>query len=193
MAQDRPFHELIRRVRGGDEQAATDLVRLYEPAVRRAVRYRLADTRLGRALDSLDICQSVLGSFFIRAALGQYDLETPEQLIKLLTTMARNKLAGQVERERAGVRDQRRVAECDTAEWATLTGGATPSRVATARELLDEARRRLTADERQLLEMREEGHAWAEIARRRGASAEALRKTLSRAVSRVADELGWDG
>ena len=40
----------------------------------------------------MDICQSVLGSFFVRAATGQYKLETPEHLLKLLTTMARNKL-----------------------------------------------------------------------------------------------------
>ena len=43
--------------------------------------FRLADARLGNLLDSMDICQSVLTSFFVRAAAGQYDLETPEQLL----------------------------------------------------------------------------------------------------------------
>ena len=89
--------ELIRRVRAGDQDAAAVLVKRYEPAIRRAVRFRLADARLGPLLDSMDICQSVLGSFFIRAATGQYKLETPEQLLKLLTTMARNKLISQRE------------------------------------------------------------------------------------------------
>ena len=56
------------------------------------LRVRLVDTRLNRLLDSMDICQSVLASFFVRAALGQYELETPEQLLKLLATMTRNKL-----------------------------------------------------------------------------------------------------
>jgi hypothetical protein len=34
----------------------------------------------------------VLGSFFVRAALGQYELNRPEQLFKLLASMAHNKL-----------------------------------------------------------------------------------------------------
>src|SRR5262245_23610315 len=53
------FDELMRRVRAGDEQAAADLVRRYEPAIRRAVRVRLRDPQLRRLLDSIDICQSV--------------------------------------------------------------------------------------------------------------------------------------
>ena len=50
------FQELIGRVRAGDQDAATELVKTYEPAVRRAVRLRLGDTRLGRAFDSMDVC-----------------------------------------------------------------------------------------------------------------------------------------
>src|SRR5260221_3136505 len=60
---------------------------------RRAIRFRLADTNLARLLDSMDICQSVLASFFLRAAAGQFDIEQPQQLVKLLVAMARNKLA----------------------------------------------------------------------------------------------------
>jgi len=40
----------------------------------------------------MDICQSVLASFFVRAALGQYELETPGHLLKLLVSMSRKKL-----------------------------------------------------------------------------------------------------
>src|SRR3954451_3991768 len=95
------FEELIRRVRGGDQDAAAALVRRYEPAIRRAVRFRLADARLGGMLDSMDICQSVMKSFFVRAASGQYDLETPEKVLGLLAAMARNKLASQARRQGA--------------------------------------------------------------------------------------------
>src|SRR5437867_3096085 len=99
------FLELIRRVRAGDQQAATDLVRRYEPAIRLAVRVRLTDGRLRRVMDSMDICQSVLANFFVRAAAGQFELEKPEQLLALLTTMARNKLTNQAHRHQAGRRD----------------------------------------------------------------------------------------
>ena len=59
MAED--FADLLARVRAGDP-AATELVRRYEPAV----RANLVDPNLRRHFDSLDICQSVLGSFFVR-------------------------------------------------------------------------------------------------------------------------------
>ena len=56
------FEELIRRVRARDQEAAAELVRRYESAIRPAVRVRLANARPGNRLDSMDICQSVLRS-----------------------------------------------------------------------------------------------------------------------------------
>ena len=110
MAQDDDFVELIRRVRKGDEQASAELVHRYEPAIRIAVRARLTDPKLRRWLDSMDVCQSVLGNFFVRAANGQFELDRPEQLISLLATMSRNRVTNHALREQAARRDQRRVA-----------------------------------------------------------------------------------
>src|SRR6516164_3899598 len=107
MADDSTFTEFLGRVRAGDEQAAAALVRRYESAVRVEVRMRLADSRLRRVFDTMDLCQSVLASFLLRAAAGQYDLERPEQLVRLLVAMARNKVAYQARRQRAQRRDQR--------------------------------------------------------------------------------------
>ena len=70
--------------------------------------------------------------------------------------------------------------------------GSSPSQHAAARELLLEARRRLSPEERQLLELREQGHEWAAIATTLGGNPEALRKQLARAVQRVARQLGLD-
>src|SRR4051794_19258009 len=103
------FQALMLRVREGDEAAAVELVRRYEPTIRRTIRLRLVDNRLCRMFDSMDICQSVLGSFFVRARLGQYDLGSPDHLIKLLMTMARNKLSQQVRFQQAAQRDVRRL------------------------------------------------------------------------------------
>jgi RNA polymerase sigma-70 factor (ECF subfamily) len=87
------FAQFIRRIRAGDAQAAAQLVQEYEPAIRLEVKLRLRDSRLRRLFDSMDICQSVLDSFFVRAATGEYDLDQPERLLKLLVTMVRNKVA----------------------------------------------------------------------------------------------------
>src|SRR5262249_44325927 len=150
------------------------LVRLYEPTIRRVVRLRLGGTPLQAVFDSMDICQSVLSSFFMRVALGQYTLDSPEQLVKLLSAIARGKLAAQVRRQQAHCRDRRRVAAADVD--AGPAAAASPSRQVAARELLQEVQRRLSAEERRLADLRAEGREWTAIAAELGGSAEALRK-----------------
>jgi RNA polymerase sigma-70 factor (ECF subfamily) len=180
------------RVRAGDEAAAAELVRGYEDAVRRAVRFRLLDGRLRSVLDSTDICQSVFASFFVRAASGQYDLEGPEQLVKVLVAMARNKLASRVRQEHAERRDSRRIdadQDPDTVADSTLSPGS----LVAAKELLSQVSDRLTPDERRLVELRNAGRDWGSIANELGATPVALRQRLSRALNRVAAELGLTG
>ena len=186
------FEDLIRRVRSWDQEAAAELVRRYEPAIRRAVRVRLANARLGNLLDSMDICQSVLRSFFVRAASSQFELETPEQVLKLLTAMARNKLASQARRQHTPRRDNRRASAIGDEGSRLVASGDSPSTAIVVRDLQEEVRRRLAADEWRVLELRNQGHDWAEIAARVGGSAETLRKKLARAIDRVAKELGLD-
>jgi RNA polymerase sigma-70 factor (ECF subfamily) len=186
------FDDLIRRVRAGDPGAAAELVKHYEPAIRRAVRFRLADARLGALLESMDICQSVLASFFVRAASGQYELETPEQLLRLLTAMARNKLTSQARKQHAQCRDARRVNSGDELADRLVAAGGSPSLQVEARDLLQEVHRRLSPEERRLLELRNQGCDWAGIASELGGTSEALRRRLSRALDRVSQELGLD-
>jgi RNA polymerase sigma-70 factor (ECF subfamily) len=192
MSEAPDFEELIRRVRAWDQEAAAELVRRYEPAIRRAVRVRLANARMGNLFDSMDICQSVLRSFFVRAASSQYDLETPEQVLKLLTAMARNKLASQARKQHSLRRDNRRASAIGDAGSQLVCSGDGPSATIVVRDLQEEVQRRLAPDEWQLLELRNQGHDWAEIAARVGGLAETLRKKLARAIDRVIDELGLD-
>jgi RNA polymerase sigma-70 factor (ECF subfamily) len=185
------FDDLIRRTRAGEDRAAAELVRQFEPAIRRAVRARLTDARLRRVLDSTDICQSVLAHFFARAALGQYQLDQPDQLVRLLVRMADNKLKDQVRKQRAVRRDQRRLEVGTPAALEQFAGREeTPSQIVAGRELLQEVRRRLSREERFLAEQRALGRGWAEIAAEVGGKPDALRNKLSRALDRVSRELG---
>jgi RNA polymerase sigma-70 factor (ECF subfamily) len=186
------FQDLLQRVRGGDQDAARVLVERYEPAIRRAVRFRLADARLGRVLDSMDVCQSVLASFFLRVATGQYDIAEPEQLVKLLVAMARNKLAMQARAQARQRRDYKRVQGGAVEDKQLAADDPTPSQAVSGQELLDEAERLMSADERQLVEMRQEGLGWDAIVEKVGGTPEALRKKLARAVDRVAQRLQLD-
>jgi RNA polymerase sigma-70 factor (ECF subfamily) len=191
MPEPDTFQDLVRRIRAGENDAAEELVRRYGPTIRRIARVRLADTRLQRLFDSADVCQSVFASFFVRTALGEFDLSTPEQLLNLLLAMAQRKVADRAREARAARRDYRRTREASNPEkWAAP--GATPSEEVAMKELVDEFRKRLSGDERLLAEQRAAGRPWAEIAAERGGSAEALRKELSRAIDRVALELGLE-
>src|SRR5438552_17566387 len=127
MSESDPFQELLDRVRSGDQEAARELVQRYEPAIRRAARVRLGDARLARRLDSMDICQSVLASFFVRVAAGQFDLERPEQLLSLLVAMARNKLATQSRTQGRQRRDFRRVQSAGPDELQFVADDPSPS------------------------------------------------------------------
>ena len=109
-APDVDFVEFIRRIRQGDQAAAEALIRRYEPEIRLEIRtwLRVRDPRLRRVFDSMDICQSVLAIFFVRAAIGEFELDEPTQLIRLLVGMARNRLAEQVRFHQRQRRDVRR-------------------------------------------------------------------------------------
>jgi len=186
------FRELLERARRRDQQAAAELVRRYGPALRVAVRARLADRGLRRLLDSADVYQSVMADFFARAADGQFDLERPEQLVGLLAVMARNRLINLKAKHCAARRDQRRV-EPLAGDGAALAGGEpTPSRVAAGKEMLGEVMARLSDEDRQLAEERAAGRGWAEIAAERGAQPNALRMRLARALGRAGKELGLE-
>jgi RNA polymerase sigma-70 factor (ECF subfamily) len=189
MSQPVTFADFIGRIRSGDAQAAEELVRRHEAAIRLAIRTRLTDPALKRRVDSVDVCQSVLASFFVRAAAGEYDLTDPGQLIGLLVRMARNKLASQARYHNRERRNARRVAGlADAAEQAATDPG--PDRVVAGRELLAALQARLKPEERELVERRGAGQEWVEIAAAMGGTPDGRRKQLKRAIDRVAPELG---
>jgi RNA polymerase sigma factor (sigma-70 family) len=191
MPPDPSFDDLIRRIGVGDEEAAARLVRDFEPVVRRVLRARLRDGRARPEFDSMDICQSVLAAFFVRAAAGQFDLKEPDDLIKLLVTMTRNKLAEKMRRQHRLRRDSRRTVG-GVEELALPGRDPTPSSVVAGKELLEQARQRLSQEERQLVELRGQGLTWEEVAASLGGTAGARRNQLARALDRVAQELQLD-
>lgn len=193
MSDDESFLNLLQRVRSGDQRAAADLVSQFEPELRRVVRVRLTDPRLRRLIDSVDICQSVLANFYVRVGLGEFDLQSPQQLLHLLVTMARNKLRDKARRQRAVRRNFVRLEPFADAALNGLPGQEpSPARVAAGRDLLAQVRRLLTDDERHLADQRGLGMEWGEIAAQLGVLPDGIRKKLSRALDRVVARLGME-
>jgi RNA polymerase sigma-70 factor (ECF subfamily) len=190
MPQRGDFARLLCQVRDGDPAAAAELVRRYEPAIRREVRLRLTNPAVRRLVDSMDVCQSVLLSFFVRAAAGQYDLTGPADLVRLLVRMARNKVISQARRVRARPADAARAPGGAAVLDALAVAAPLPGDELAGRELLEAVRQRLTTEERLLAELRSQGLSWPEISERLGGSAEGRRKQLARGLDRAARQLG---
>jgi RNA polymerase sigma factor (sigma-70 family) len=192
MSGPNEFQALMAQVRGGDQRAAAELVHRYEPLIRREVRLRLEDRRLARVFDSMDVCQSVLASFFVRAKAGQYDLDDAGQLVRLLVTLARNKLASQARRQYRQRRDQRRAVGQAALLENAVGQGPSPSRVLEGKDLLAAFMSQMSEEERRIAELRGQGLAWDEVARLLGGTAGARRMQLARAAERIARELGLE-
>jgi RNA polymerase sigma-70 factor (ECF subfamily) len=191
MDNDVSFADLLRRVHDGDEAAAAELVRRSEPAIRRAVRLKLTDPRLRRAFDSMDVCQSVLANFFARVRAGQFELDSPEQLTRLLIEMTYNKVRDIVRHEHATRRDQRRVAGAgEQALESVAAHQDTASEILAGKELEAQVRALLSKEERNLLDQRARGRDWDDLAAEAGTTPDALRMKHKRALDRVHRQLG---
>jgi RNA polymerase sigma-70 factor (ECF subfamily) len=187
------FQVLLARVRAGDAEAVALLVRTYEPALRRQVRMQLTDPRLRRLVDTIDVCQSVLGNFFIRMLAGEFDLDSPKQLVGLLATMARNRILNHAREQQAARRDVRRLQANGSRELLEVVDpAASPSKAVSDAELLQQALEGLSPNERALIEQRANGRSWIEISQHEGEAPETLRKRLARAIERVTRLLGLE-
>ena len=187
-------------IRDGDRQAADQFVQRYEPELRRYVRYRLTDPKMRRFLDSLDVTQSVFARFFVCLSEGRIDVEHPRQLFKLLFTMAGNRMRDHVRWNQRAKR-QHGLATGPQEDFLDQVAGTAPDpgQQVAENELLSLFHERLSEDERQLLAGRLDGQSWQELAEGPSGtgepadgirSPEALRKKLTRAIDRVAAELG---
>lgn len=197
MAEAEPtFAELIDRSSRGDPEAARRLVERYESAVRREVRFSLMDNQLRRMLDETDVCQSVMAQFFVGLWAGRFEIDSPERLIAIMKTMVRHKIVDQARYWKAARRDfQRNLSQLDRGDPIELASAEpTPSAIVSDAEMLSEFQRRLSDQERAILELRRQGLDWSEVAGRLGGeSPEALRKRFARALDRVGRELGLEG
>jgi ECF sigma factor len=180
---------LLARVRQGDEDAAQLLVQRYESAIRVAVRTNLSDPRLRRQFDSLDVCQSVLASFFFHLTSGAYDLSVPAQLSALLAKMAQNKVRMRAREQFRQRRDIRRLSQVDV-ENAKIPGfQAGPEEPIDDQDLIDHALDLMPPEIRAIADRRMAGELWPEIADALGGTPDGRRKQFERAVLPIAQSL----
>jgi RNA polymerase sigma-70 factor (ECF subfamily) len=190
------FADLLERIRQGDRDALGDLLRGYEPALRRFARAHLGPTLRPHA-DSLDLVQSAHKSLMIALWSNRYEFSSPEKLLALAKTILQRKVAHLA--ERMG-RQQRPGAGpggdgTSTGLFQALPSSETgPAEVAEFHNALDHVCRQLNDRERHILTLLLQGHTRKEIAEALGEDPHAFRVYWGRVMERLRDSgalSGW--
>ena len=185
--------DLVRRVRAGDDAAATLLHDRCEPLLRARARRRLVGG-LRRRLGASDIVQEAFAAAFER--LDAFEDQGPGSFRRWMETILDHKASDLMKRHvTAGKRSVRREASgaLGSSDAGPAGRDATPSVVvvrAEEREALRRAIEGLDGDDRLVLDLvNGQGQDFAEAGRRMGRSAEAARKLFGRAVLRLGRRL----
>src|SRR5262249_3877344 len=113
-------------------------------------------------------------------------------LVGLLLPVARNRLISKARRLRARPADDRVDEGVDVQALASAAAGDDPCRVALGRDLVEQVRRRLGAEERRIAELRGDGATWEGGAAAAGGTADGRGKQLARALGRATRALGLE-
>ena len=177
--------ELMRRVRLGDERAATELFDRYVERLQAVVRRRLSG-RLRRRCDPDDVVQSAYRSFFHHVRDGRFELRECGDLWRLLAAIAVNKVRGQAKRHRAAKRSidaEQSHAAPDSLLGLPLEAVAndpSPVEANVLVEQLQAALSGLSTDYRQIIELRLQGRTTLEIAQTTGCSERTVHRARER-------------
>jgi DNA-directed RNA polymerase specialized sigma24 family protein len=184
------FPEMVERIRMGDDSVIRSFVAQYEPYLRRSIRRRLVQLKLQAAADSTDICQSALGSFFLRCSAGQFEFESVQQMENLIGVIARRKLARLARREYSSNRDRGLNVSWNSNCAPKTSTQSDPGQKAATKDLMETVYRQLSPLEQRLFEQRRQGENWNQIAEVEGESSLVLRQRLSRALRKIVIGLG---
>jgi RNA polymerase sigma factor (sigma-70 family) len=183
MPDDPSFDDLLVRLRAGDQTAAALVVDQYARRLVGLARANL-DRRILRKEDPEDVLQSVFKSFFHRCGLGQFRLDSREELWALLVSLTLHKCGHRVDYHRAARRDVRRETPAQPAldasgsRWEALAREPTPVEAAMLVETLERLLDGLEPHQQEIVRLRLEGVEPAQIAERRGVTQRTVQRVL---------------
>lgn len=181
--------DLVRRAQGGDREAFGQLLDRYYERVLRIVRARLGP-QLRQYTESADVVQETMGQ--VVRAFERFDMQDEESFVRWLSRLVENRIRDLAKFHGAGKRDRGREQLLEEAALGAGAaegpgdGGETPSVVVARGEMQERVAAglaRLEERERALIERRNEGRKWADIAAELGFPSEgAARMAHSRAM-----------
>jgi RNA polymerase sigma-70 factor (ECF subfamily) len=167
----------------GDEDAARQLFDSYAEQLIVLARKRISQ-RLASRIDAEDIVQSVFRTFFHRAKQGQFHLEEPDDVCKLLARITVHKTFRQIAFHKRAKRDAgQETPQGDDAQDLLLKlmgGEPSPEEAAAFVDQLEHFLVQLKDEDRRILEMRMEGYSNVEIAEQLGITDRKIRRIMER-------------
>jgi RNA polymerase sigma-70 factor (ECF subfamily) len=183
MPDPRESRELVAQWRAGDQDAARQLFDRYVDRLVGLARRRMG-TQLARRVDPQDVVQSVFRTVFARLKDGQFHIEEQDDLCKLLMRVTVHKTLRQVEFHTAAKRNPGLEADQGSASqdrvMDLLDREPPPEAVVAFLDELEHFLNQLGPLERQVIELRLQGHSNEEIAAQLGVIDRRVRRIIER-------------
>jgi DNA-directed RNA polymerase specialized sigma24 family protein len=193
MSDESQIDQVMRRLRTGDQQAATDVFHRFVNRLMGLVRKRL-DPNLQRKVAPDDIVQSAFRSFFGRQQRGEFEIHSWKELWSLLVVITIHKCGHQIRYYKADRRDAGleqsaiRFSEDSVAGWEAVAQDPTPSQAAALAETVENLMRSLLPRERQILELSLQGASIDEIRNEAQCSERTVRRVMEHVRLRLEND-----
>lgn len=186
-----PLDALLAKLSSGDESAAEQVFRAYEPFLRTVVRRRLSG-QLRAKFDSSDIVQSIWVDVLQGFRRADWCFASAAHLRAFLVKLTHNRFIDRLRQQNAALKYEQPLASCD-ADSMPPSPQPRPSEVVQANELWEQMLAICPPGHRELLELRRQGVPLAEIADRTGFHPSSVRRIFSDLARRLGHRLSANG
>jgi RNA polymerase sigma-70 factor (ECF subfamily) len=179
-----PLNDVLERLCSGDDAAAEQVFREYEPYLRMVVR-RMLPAQLRSKFDSHDVVQSVWADLLHGFRDAGWRFADAAHLKAFLVKVTRNRFLDRVRRHKNAMKQERSLSDLDAVENAAHPDPR-PSEIVQSDELWQKMLALCPPAHRQLLDLKRQGCSLAEIAGRTGLHPSSVRRILYELAHRLA-------
>jgi len=176
--------QLLEKLSNGDDAAAEEVFRAYEPYLRVVVR-RMLPPNMRPKFDSVDVVQSVWADVLRRFRAGGYRFSTVNQLRAFLVKATRNRFIDRARQNRAALQRQQSLEATHAGDHLQASADQ-PSDLAQANDLWTQMMALCPPAHHGLLELKRQGCSLAEIAQQTGLHESSVRRILYDLARRLA-------
>jgi len=180
-----PLDHLLQQLHAGDDSAAQELYRRYEPYLRKVVRRQLP-RQLRSKFDSQDVVQSVWAHLLRGFREADWQFAGPAQLRAFLATVTRRRLTDRVRHFRVAKDHERSIAALNPDAFPASI--PRPSEIVRADDLWERMLALCPPEHHELLRLKRQGLRLTEIAARTGMHEGSVRRILRRLARQMAFE-----